>query len=159
METIPPVPEKFSDLIRLAIADARSLDRTRYAPSSSISFPSGDEDSDDRCAVNLAGSVLVGTLRSLDRRKVRQHPSDSDYPEWSSALITLGSIERGSFPEAMGLHMEDLNLSTDAVMEVINAIGGPLLGTIVSDFESWEEFDRHLAGLDVIANILQELGY
>lgn len=39
------------------------------------------------------------------------------------------------------------------------AIAGPLLGTIVSDFESWEEFDSHLAGLEVVANIFEELGY
>ena len=159
MDTTPPVPEKFSDLIRLAIADARSLDRTCYVPSSSISFPSGDEADDRDCLVNLAGSVLVGTLGSLDRSDVRRHPSDSDYPEWSSVLITLGSIQMGEFCEAWGLHTDDLGLSTDAVTEVINAIGSPFIGTIVSDFESWEEFDSHLAGLEVVANIFEELGY
>ena len=52
-----------------------------------------------------------------------------------------------------------MGLNTDAVTEAINAIAGPLLGTIVSEFESWEEFDSHLAGLEVIANIFEELGY
>ena len=55
--------------------------------------------------------------------------------------------------------MDDLDFHTDAVTEVINAIGSPFIGTIVSDFESWEEFDSHLAGLEVVANIFEELGY
>ena len=74
-------------------------------------------------------------------------------------MITLGCVQKGEFPEGLGLHMDDLGLNTDAVTEAINAIAGPLLGTIVSEFESWEEFDNHLAGLEVIANIFEELGY
>ena len=108
MDAIPVVPEKFSELIRLAVADARSLDRTHYVPSSSVEYVEDvdDEDVDDTCCeVSLAGSVLVGTLRSLDRGNVTQHPSKSDYPEWSSALITLGCVQRGEFSEGLGLHM------------------------------------------------------
>ena len=55
-----PPPEGPSELIDLAVADARQLDRTRYTPNPYVWHRPAD---DGACMICVAGSVIAGTLK------------------------------------------------------------------------------------------------
>ncbi|MCY4587943.1 MAG: hypothetical protein OXB98_18060 [Bryobacterales bacterium] len=58
IETVPPA-HTMAGLLFTAVIDARSLDRSKYTPSSNDWHCSGK---DDFCLVCLTGSVMAGTL-------------------------------------------------------------------------------------------------
>ena len=60
MNLTTPPPAKLSDLIELAIADTRKLDRHDYTPTWMTWHRPNP--ADDKCMICLAGAVIAGTL-------------------------------------------------------------------------------------------------
>lgn len=89
--TTPP-PGKLSDLIDLAVADARRLDRTTYTPDSSVWHEPAD---DDCCMICLAGSVIAETLKCPRDQKVELGDEDNPDPDRVKSTTRNGSWRSG----------------------------------------------------------------
>ena len=74
MNDIEVPPKKLSDLIGLAVADARTLDRETYIPECwSWHTPVRN----NKCRVCLAGAVIAGTLRVNPKTEVIRGPTST----------------------------------------------------------------------------------
>ena len=78
----PPPPCDLIALIRLAVADARKLNRDLYVPESSDWHGGGTEYSS--CPVCFAGAVIAGTLKGPRPELL----GPSDFPDWWNALYS-----------------------------------------------------------------------
>ncbi len=155
--TTPP-PERLSDLIDLAIADARKLDRDRYTPTA-ITWHRPDP-LENKCMVCLAGSVIAGTLGCEIEASIEIVTSDNDEPQsttitdkrWRHALWALDTARGGDWLDAFkalhGAHPEG------KIYEALEAIPAPL----EPEFDDWSKLDTHLGSLAYRANRLRKLG-
>lgn len=155
--TIPP-PEKLSDLLDLAIADARKLDQDRYAPTW-YKWHQLDP-GDGKCMVCLAGAVIAGTLGCAPRTHIDIATSDTAEPgstiiddkRWRNALWAVDSARDGNWDSAYrALH--DV-YPDDELEDALDELPTPER----SEFESWEELAIHLDSLASLANDLRKLG-
>lgn len=148
-------PEKLSDLIALAIADARRLDRTLYRPFSEV----WHESQDSICHICLAGCVIAATLEAPQIEVAIRDLSetDEDRPaqiaseEWRQALEALDHARRGEWTLAIttrGVRLED------DTADGLRRISPPRQ----RGFDGWEKFDKHLRSLEERVGELRELG-
>ena len=157
--TTPP-PGKLSDLIDLAVADARRLDRTTYTPNSSVWHEPAD---DGCCMICLAGSVIAGTLKCPRDKRVEVGNEDSNDPdrvrindkEWQLALCALDDARYGCWERACKV-LSTMNgpIPTDEIVRKLDRIPAPEH----TGFHGWDDFDAHLESLTTCANDMRKLG-
>ena len=103
MNVNTPPPGKLSDLLDLAIADARKLDRNHYKPLWSTWHAPGDKAG--QCMMCLGGSIIAGTLGcpidtnvELTTKKRRSPLTTSiDDELWRKALWALDFARGGDW--------------------------------------------------------------
>ena len=154
--TTPP-PDELSDLIDLAIADARKLDRGDYTPTWMTWHRRNP--ANGRCMTCLAGAVIAGTLGCASETIIDIAAEDSADPRsttitdepWRKALRALDSAREGHWNEAF----KNLRGSypADDLRDALDA----LLRPSCRAFNGWKHFDTHLASLAERANRLREL--
>lgn len=158
MNLTTPPPKKLSDLIDLAIADARKLDQNRYAPTW-CKWHQPDP-GDGKCMVCLAGAVIASTLGCALQTHIDIATSDTAEPgstiitdkRWRNALCALDSARDGDWGCAYrALH--DVH-PDDELGDALDELPRPER----SEFESWEELTIHLDSLGNLANDLRKLG-
>ena len=155
--TTPP-PQKLSDLIELAIADARKLDRYDYTPTWMTWHRLNP--ANGKCMVCLAGAVIAGTLECARKTIIDIAAKDSVDPRsttitderWGRALQALDATREGNWNAAFSnLHgrypAKDLRDALDALPKPCHRL-----------FNSWNRFYAHLASLSDRAKELRELG-
>ena len=152
-----PVPEKLSQLIRIAIEDGRGLNREEYEPDSSLyHMPLIGKAGDNQiCYVCLGGAVMVETL-NVD-------PSDSIWPSnlparWHDAILALDRVRVGDYMEAVRIYtyptIEDsIRLESEALK--FEDVPGPA----DAHFFGFESFSAHLDSLEDIADQIEAIGY
>ena len=158
--TTPP-PGKLSDLIDLAVADARRLDRTTYTPDSSVWHEPAD---DDCCMICLAGSVIAETLKCPRDQKVEL--GDEDNPDPDRVKSTTRKMAAG----ALSARQRPARLLERGLTRPCAHPTHPRQQTTSSvnfdqrrvpehpKFKNWTEFDAHLESLTTCANKLRKLG-
>ena len=89
-------PQTLSSLIRLAIDDARKLNRNVYAPLYSAWHAPDDTQSPQVCNICLAGAVIAGTLQAPPHAYVAWlEKAEIDDREWANALIAVNYARMG----------------------------------------------------------------
>ena len=166
MNLTTPPPAKLSDLIELAISDARKLDRDAYIPKGSTWHR--PDPNNERCAVCLAGIVIAGTLGCSKNTWVTEISESDDSagdgadpqsttvtitdPRWSGALMALDAAREGdwliAFDSLYGRFPEH------GIRDKVEGIAKPDMAA----FTNWEQLETHLASLSACAEQLRELG-
>ena len=158
MNLTTPPPAKLSELIELAIADARRLDHARYTPVWMTWHR--PRPFDGKCMVCLAGAVIAGTLGCSTETSIDIATSDSADPEsttitderWRRALWALDSSREGHWLAAFrALHS---SYPEGKLYDAVNALPAPAN----TEFNDWKKLDAHLASLAAIATQLRDLG-
>ena len=167
MNLTTPPPAKLSDLIDLAIADARKLDHGRYTPVWMTWHR--PRPLDGKCMVCLAGAVIAGTLACPADTRVRINTGSAlslegndsgDPPElititdehWHGAMRALDSAREGDWLEAFhALHGE---YPEHGLHDAVEALPRPAEG----EFRSWNGLEAHLVSLTACASRLRRLG-
>ena len=156
-------PEKLSDLIRLAVRDARGLDRTLYRPASFVWHdPDTDIELGLQCRVCLAGAVIAGTLNvapedeaspTLIRLRHGWVPGLASESRWPEALLALDRVREGVYIGAVTTHydVEPTQEESKALVRIPHPDH--------NDFRGWVEFDKHLVSLLDRADQLEKLGF
>ena len=154
-----PPPGKRSDLIRLAVADARRLDPNDYTPQADV-WHEPDPHTPHACMICLAGAVIAATLdcpRST-RIEIGRTPSTTpgtttitDEP-WQHALWALDNARKGDWTGALYTlgPIDEIKQLKDR----LESIPGPEH----PQFRNWAEFNAHLDSLADRAGQLRELG-
>ena len=152
------VPEKLSDLIRMAIADGRKLHQERsndYYPNYGIyhsyiaydRYESDKEGPFDICHICLAGAVMAGTLQvpweSVSIRRMS--------PPWHSALLALDNVREGRYRQAINTFYNvdrHYELTPWTKAKPVNPM-----------FQGWDEFREHLDSLESVAEFFEFNGF
>ena len=143
---VPKPPRRLSDLIEMAIREARSLDRDIYEPNAGEwHLPSGQT-----CIVCLSGAIIARTLGEDHEREAV--PEDYHEEEWTKALFALNEVREGEYGHAlifMGKKLpeppEDFRWRYPQPRN--------------QDFQTWEELDDHMASLEDALQVLRGNGY
>ena len=141
------VPGKLSELIRLAIADARSLDREKYAPNADVwhrPLPDG------RCQVCVSGAAMAVSLGTKPDQLVRN--VDNLPPGWDRAALALNYAREGLWVTAVNTLQNRLvsGETRTALMAMTQTQHGW--------FRSWNRFTKHLEELSEAADTLELYG-
>ena len=158
MNLTTPPPEKLSDLLELAIADARKLDHDHYVPDWSVWHR--PRPLDNKCQICLAGAVIAGTLGCPAGTDIDIFTVDETDPEsinvtderWQKALGALDSAREGHWLTAVEALQGDCHDTN--VIEKLDDLGP----AAHSEFGDWCQFNRHLNSLKQCASQLRELG-
>ena len=157
MNLTTPPPAKLSDLLNLAITDARKLDHARYTPMWMTWHR--PRPLDGKCMVCLAGAVIAGTLGCSTGTSIDIATSDSADPEsttitderWRRALWALDSAREGDWLDAFralhGSHPDG------ELYDALEALPAPA----DTEFNDWNRLDAHLASLAARATELRDL--
>ena len=146
------LPRKPSELIRLAVADARSLDRVVYTPYSAVYHqPRPWTGAGNQCFVCFAGAVMAGTLgRPPDR-----YSTPGGFPVRDcDALIAIDWFRKGMWQSGLrllGLHNE---IGRPEVENMILGLGKP----VAPHFTDWEAFDAFLGYMNTAADGWASIG-
>ena len=144
-EDFSPIFHSMADFLDAAIADARGLDRNRYLPCSEewhTTLP------DQPCLVCLAGAFIAGTLEFLPSFDIR--PSMFTH-QMHDKLMVLDAMRCGEWVYAfIKFYSDRPSLATELALS-------DLPEPLHDDFDSWEEFDLHLASLEAIIPDLREI--
>ena len=157
MNLTTPPPDKLSDLLELAIADARKLDRTRYRPL--WMFWHEAQPASGKCMICLAGAVIAGTLGCAPETTVDIGIEEDEdecmtitHKKWRQALCALDYAREGSWFEALralnGSHPDKKGCNTIPRLATPTETG----------FNSWKKLDAHLESLTRSAKELREAG-
>ena len=140
------LPNTLHGLLRVAIDDARNLDRIKYQPEySRWHEPLGT----DRCAVCLAGAVIAGSMGLSP--SVFCDPLEFERPVYRK-LQALNEMRTGYFCLAWRvLHEVGFQPVPEAVIEAFDSVPTPN----AADFVDWDEFDIHLESLEAIIPALR----
>ena len=145
------VPEKLSDLIRMAIADGRKLYQERageYLPDAHMFHELGKDSQQGKkmCHVCLAGAVMAGTLHADTRDSLI--PSDFDKP-WAKALHALDCVRQGMYGNALKA------LYGPGEYQLAVTQSRP----VQYEFLGWDAFLDHLDNLGFVVGFFQDHGY
>ena len=145
------VPEKLSDLIRLAIADGRKLYQERaeeYLPDAYMFHEVGYDSQQGKqvCRVCLAGAVMAGTLHTDNRYSLI--PSNFDKP-WTKALCALDCVRRGQYYNAL------ITLYGPGEYQFAATQSRP----VQYRFHGWDAFLDHLDSLEFVVGFFQDHGF
>ena len=161
--TVSRLPtDSLAKLIRLAIKDARSLDRDMFEPNfgewlrkAYVHKRRAREDwrLSAVCLVCLAGAVMANSF-DYDALPRRTFPGDEIFTdEEAQALKVLNSVREGDY-ECAYMVLGRLDLAVRAR----EAIGGGQLPLPKNrHFHGWKAFDSHLTSLEGIADELETL--
>ena len=165
-------PEKLSDLIRLAVKDARRMNPDEYWPDAGIFHQRFEVNTEDwntehygpppppnACHACVAGAVIAGTLKTS--------PDEPRSPMsfekgWSGSLYALDRIRCGDYDTAYLYHyigyispIEE-QLSAELRMKLNHlSVNYP---PVHRGFANWEQFKAHIDSLEVIADIFEGEG-
>ena len=145
---LPEPPERLSDLIELAIEDARKLDRNLYQPNYLRWHLGADREQDaivpvrPVCMICLAGAVMANTLGAERYADCTPDTFDS---KWDRALGDLDEVRMGYF---------NLLEYYDVPRELSVLLPEPA----AASFVGWPSFETHLQSLEPIVAILREHG-
>lgn len=154
-------PAKLSDLILLAVGDARRIDRSKYRPRASDwhRVPAIDPDADHRCRVCISGCVIAGTLGAPIADISMHAPTRDDDrvlaiddAEWRDALFSLDIARCGGWVAALNARGQAVDACT---AETLSLIPDPEARM----FDDWTELDSHLSSLEDRAARLRDLGF
>ena len=159
MNDVGVPPKKLSDLIGLAVSDARALDRKTYIPDCWRWHTPGRN---NKCRVCLAGAVIAGTLRVKPKTEVVRGISeytlttdDGGSPvedkAWSTALYAIDSARGGEWAKALEALDIQVDGTTRKKLEKIRRPTGPY-------FHTWTELVEHMDSLTERAEELRALG-
>lgn len=158
MNLTTPPPAKLSDLLDLAIADARRLDHAHYTPMWMIWHR--PRSLDGKCMVCLAGAVIAGTLGCATGTSIDIAASDSADPQsttisderWRRALWALDFAREGNWLDAFrALHGA---YPEGELYDAVEAVPTPA----DAEFHDWNQLDAHLTSLASCASELREIG-
>ena len=144
-EDFSPIFHSMADFLTAAIADARGLDRNRYLPCSEewhTVLP------DQPCLVCLAGAFIAGTLQFLPSFDIR--PSMFSH-QMHAKLMVLDAMRCGEWVYAF------IKFYSDRPSLAIELALSDLPEPRDYDFDSWDEFDLHLASLEAIVPELRAI--
>ena len=148
------LPSKMSDLLELAISDARKLDRERYEPYwAHWHEPKGP--TGKTCMVCLAGAVIAGTLGA--NHSIGLDIEDFN-DETANQLDFLDDMRSGMFRRAIEKHIGleiDLRNQEDYYVGILKKLDEEYDDS-AGDFTDWESFDVHLENMETIVEVLRE---
>jgi hypothetical protein len=164
MKLTTPPPAKLSDLLELAIRDARRLDHALYKPMWMTWHQPQPPNSDGRtrkCMVCLAGAVIAGTLACSPQAIIDISTHENAEPEsttitdkaWRRALWAIDSAREGDWFEAI-LALRGEYPKGDRVHHALMALPPP----DNTEFNNWKKLGAHLDSLGERAQELRELG-
>ena len=139
-----PLPNTLSELIMVAVNDAKKLDRAIYSPDSEFYH---DTRHSENCYICDAGAVMAGTLQ-VDRKKV---VSPEEFPHSiETKLYALDLARKGLYVGALvELGVENININGVTGVDV----------SIHHEYTTWKQFDKHMNVMEKAAQRLKELGY
>ena len=140
------LPNTLHGLLRVAIDDARKLDRIKYRPECSRWH---EPLSTDRCAVCLAGAVIAGSMGVSP--SVSCDPIEFERFVYMK-LQALNDMRAGYFFVAWrGLHALGFRSLPEAVIKAFDSVPTPN----AVEFSGWDDFDIHLESLEAIIPALR----
>ena len=134
-----------SKLLEVAIADARSLDRSLYRPFSRewhTKLPDGP------CLICLAGSVIAGTFKASINSK--RFPWSYDTEE-ADKLCAINSMRSGDWSRAFYI-VYGVNPGA-RISQKLYTLRKPAH----VEFNGWDEFHAHLDSLEALLPTLREI--
>ena len=151
----PDLPDKPSELLRLAVDDARALDRTKYIPEYStwhvyFFMELQGRELESHCQVCFAGAVMAGTLKVPRKTTMRlEYFPESTQTKLDAldffrqgdpfhALATLGCLPKE----------EDIRMQLDKDLPQVNH----------NHFYDWVSFDKFLEQIEGMIVALQKNG-
>ena len=156
------LPDRPSELIRLAIRDMKGLDREKYWPEHGMWHTPVDHDwatnwrafgkrqpQGVECLVCLAGAVIAGSLNGNPGMNLAPSKCSDDQ---ALKLLALDDFRQGDF-------WCGVQRLTGPVAKAHEEALADMPGPVYQDFRSWEEADRFLGELEQSAAALEELGY
>lgn len=158
-----PLPDKLSELLRLAITDARALDRKKYTPHSGYFHTGLTKDNPyskpglkgDTCRVCLAGAVIANTLKVSINRRFQSYLFGGN----AEKLYAIDHLRKGELYNAITtLHIDPDSLSKEQLsgVEGIQSLTNRWTPFSLS-FHSWEEMDRSLKRMERLATRLEAI--
>ena len=161
MTTKRTLPDKPSELIKLAIEDMRSLDRTKYFPyyndwhDANTTYGTSTADTKTNCRCCLAGAVMAGTLNLAI--EATAHPRLYRFcPEQISTQEKLYAIDRARKHEwgnVFGRLKIDINSCT------LQTLKDKMIESKYFRFRDWATADLFLADMEHNVKVLEEYGY
>ena len=159
---LPGIPDRLSDLIRLAIHGARSLDSSVYRPSYN-SWHSWHTGFPGKCHFCDAGAVIASTLvPACDRYKGYLSLGPKDFPHpWQHALFALDAAREGDVylayahlghAQCPGEPIDDTPYDT-TVQDILDDLGP----NEKSEYGDWDAFHAHLAWMEELASRLDRI--
>ena len=145
-----PLPDKLSELILVAVQDARKLDRQKHIPNS-LYYHAPDKwsvaYSRYACLVCDAGAVMAGTLQT----DTTHDAVPGSFPlSIETKLHALDLARQGSYVGALiALGVENININYVSRVDV----------SIHHNYTTWERFEKHMNVMEKAAQQLEELGY
>ena len=165
----PPVPETLHALLRMAISDARSLDRSKYRPSSDQWHI---QNNPEVCIVCDAGAVIARRLLPVEHenlkilktagsavlpRRCAEHAwgdnrAPTDYPNnWHNALMALDQLRMGRVFGAVQIFYGSLKKMRLGTADRVNLLVFEGIMGRSSRYCNWQEFDDHLERAERLA--------
>lgn len=134
---VPP-PETLSQLIRLAVKDARRLEPEKYQPLYLVWHKPQDVAAGwKQCKVCLAGALIARTLEAPRSAKV--NPETPGYEPWRDALEALDWVRRGDYRRALKVLWK---ADIDGIIPPDYWQRYP--PPVEPDFTNWTQFRAHL---------------
>lgn len=144
----PRLPDTPSELIRLAVADARALSRERYHPNAQT----WHESFGGRCYICDAGAVMAGTLRLDPDSRI---DLGTPYCPWTAdthgKLAALDCFRRGFIHHGL----VEMGIRPPAGAD---AMSREAAHSANRNYDNWQEFDAHLEDMERTAAWLEGLG-
>ena len=157
IEVTQQVPDRLSQLIRMAIQDGRKvLNQDDLTPEFSVWHEW--QSVEKKCAVCLAGAVIANTLGANPTTNVRP----TELPEeWRRALWALDYIRTGDYNTAIAYFYrsdDDYGEEQTALTKLGLAYLEEWESPDYMDFVNHKQFAQHLDSLEHIANTFEEVG-
>ena len=154
------LPDKLSELIMVAVKDARKLDRTKYKPNARIYH--APLVGGGTCRICDAGAVMAGSLNVtyeasfignilLDRFVRAAKIDESDESMAEDAIKKLQALDWAR----SGMYVSAINRLTGNLNPAIPGV----TASPYCSYSDWEEFDKHLEHMEGVAQQLKDLGY
>ena len=139
------LPGTLHQMLALAVADARRIDRNDYLPS----FGDWHTPKDNGlCAICLAGSVLAGTLEVSPHCQAIPFLRNNAY---FRKLQALDSSRCGEWLDAFHfMHRKWPSGITRSRLQSLAAPSHPL-------FQGWKQFDAHLDSIETFVPLIREI--
>lgn len=150
------LPDKASDLLRLAVREGRSLDREQYYPISSFyhsgigpdRYMIGDMVPLNLCGVCLAGAIIAGVLNADPTKEL----SPSFCGDNRDKLFAIDSMRGGFFKVAIVTQLRiDITPEQEEALDLME-IPNPWA------FQGWEAFEQHMVQIEKAAQQLEDIG-